>query len=599
MKSVKRPFMVQVYSNLGQSLSRPGWLNLVTPTTLRQDIFAGLTGATIVLPQAVAFAAIAGLPPQYGFYTALVTPVVAAWFGSSLHAVSGPTTAISALVFGALSGLYPIGSPAFLQGAVALALLAGLIQFALGLARMGALVSFVSHSVMTGFVTGAALLIAFSQVQHILRLDLPRPENLLIFFVELGHSFTQSDPLSIGLAGVAIVVATLLRKFVPRAPNYLLALLASTGVYIMLGPTAGDVLTVGAVSSVIPSFNFPEAPVAAFRELASPALAIALVGLLEASAIGRALAARSGQEFDANREFTGQGLSNISGAFFGCYPGSASFTRSGVNYDAGAATPLSAILSALFLFLLLIYVAPYFAWVPVSAMAGVIILVAWRLINLHEIIHIAKLSVDEAAVAAVTLICALFVDLEFSIYAGVILATILFMRRSSQPLVSIGLPNADEPHRPFEPMNDDISAHCPQFIVAGIDGPLFFGSVDAIRREFRRIEQQFSNQSYMILLIKGVGSIDMPAAELLIEEAQRRSKRGGGLMIQTKIPRAREQLRQFSVERYIVDNRIYRHKGEAISALFTRLNSDVCASCALRIYRECHSAGSNRTDLPR
>ena len=170
-------------------LTRPDWLSRVTPSTLRRDAFAGLTGATIVLPQGIAFAAIAGLPPEYGFYTAMIPTVVAAFLGSSWHAVSGPTTAISALVFGTLSGLYPLGSPAFIEAAIVLALFVGIIQFALGAVRLGSLVNFVSHSVMVGFVTAAAVLILFSQLRHALALDLPRPEHLFTFFPPLAPSF--------------------------------------------------------------------------------------------------------------------------------------------------------------------------------------------------------------------------------------------------------------------------------------------------------------------------------------------------------------------------------------------------------------------------
>ncbi|MEP4432985.1 MAG: SulP family inorganic anion transporter, partial [Hyphomicrobiales bacterium] len=155
-----------IAGSLRQLFRRPDWFARVNKQSMADDAFAGLTGATIVLPQGIAFAAIAGLPPEYGFYTAMITPIVAALFGSSWHTVSGPTTAISALVFGALSGLYALGSAEFIQAAITLALLVGIFQWVLGLARLGALVDFVSHSVMTGFITGAALLIGLTQIKH-------------------------------------------------------------------------------------------------------------------------------------------------------------------------------------------------------------------------------------------------------------------------------------------------------------------------------------------------------------------------------------------------------------------------------------------------
>lgn len=580
-----------IFATVGQRLSRalrPTDLwRLSTRQTLIRDAFAGLTGASLALPQSVAFAAIAGLPPQYGFYSAITIPIVAALFGSSFHTVSGPATAISALVFGALAGLYVPGSAEFCRAAVLLALTVGALQLAFGLARLGGLVAFVSHSVMTGFVAGAAILIALSQLPSVLGLDLPRPEQPLAFVSALVREVGQSDAASVAIGVLTLASAWGVRRLRPSWPNYLIALAVGTALYLGLGKAASQVAVIGSVGSVIPRPGLPDAPVGEVLTLFSPALAIALVGLLEASVIARGLALRSGQEIDYSREFTGQGLANIAGGIFGGFPGSASFTRSGVNYDAGAATPLAAVFGAAFLLVILLFVAPWFAHVPVPAMAGVILLVAWRLVDVHSVLHMMRLSAAEAMIAIVTFACALFVDLEASIYVGVFLSTILFMERSSRPHVSVGIPNLAKPGRPFEARNDDPTQHCPQFVVAGIDGPLFFGSVDALRREFRHLEDQFPTQHYMVLLIKGVGRLDMPAAELLGEEAERRKARGGGLLIQTKLPDTLQRLNRFGVTAHLFGRRVFIHKGEAVASLFGSLSPDPCQDCALRLYREC------------
>lgn len=565
----------------------PDWFGRITAQSLRKDAFAGLTGATIVLPQGVAFAAIAGLPPEYGFYTAMITPVIAALIGSSWHAVSGPTTAISALVFGALVGKIQVGSIEFFQAAVVLALLVGIIQLLLGLARLGALVNFVSHSVMTGFITGAAILIALSQVRHALGVDLPRPSDLVEYMRALVEVLPETDHASALLAFVAFMTAWLVKRYLPAWPNYLLALVVSVALYLMLGDWAGNVATIGEIKSVIPAFSSPALSMSHIRDLASPAFAIALVGLLEAMSVSRAIAMRSGQDIDANREFIGQGASNIVGSFFACYPGSASFTRSGLNYESGAQTPLSAILAAVFLFAILLFVAPYFSLVPIPAMAGVIIMVAWKLVDTREVIHILKLSKGETAIAGITLGVSLLVDLEFSIYCGVILSIILFMDRSAHPRLSVGMPNADLPSRTFSPIAQTGAQPCPQMIIVGLDGPLFFGSVEAIRKEFRSYEKKFPQQTTMIFNIKGTGMIDLPAAELLIEEAKRRVKRGGQLYVQTKIPRTIRQLERFEVLDYIADNKVHSNKVYAIASAVKQLNQDKCAQCKLRAFLEC------------
>ncbi|MBV6636449.1 MAG: SulP family inorganic anion transporter [Mameliella sp.] len=572
------------------SALRPDWTARITPASMRADAFAGLTGATLVLPQGVAFAAIAGLPPEYGFYTAMITPVVAALTGSSWHAVSGPTTAISALVFGALAGSLAPGSPQFISAAIALALMVGVIQLALGLARMGVLVDFVSHSVMTGFVTGAAILIALSQLDKALGIDLPRPEALGEFTLALAERLPETDWRALLVAGTALGIGLGVRKLNPALPNYLIALFAATILGLLLGGEAAGLATIGTIEGVLPGFALPDVTLQTLRDHGSAAFAIALVGLLEAMSVSRAIALKSGQAIDGNREFVAQGLSNIAGSLFRCYPGSASFTRSGVNYDSGAQTPLSAIFAALFLFLILLLVAPWFAYVPIPAMAGVILLVAIRLVNLAEIRHILTTSPEETAIAAVTFGAALLIDLEFAIYAGVLLSLALFLKKTSQPFVGVGAPDPDTPTRMFKNAAENNLAECPQLLISRLDGPLYFGSVEHVRRAFRRFEIDRPGQKHMIFIVKGIGEIDMPGADLLIEEAARRHRNGGSFHLQTKTPRTISKLARFKVMKALTRERIHLSKRDAIAEVFPLLDPQVCATCPVRIFAECPRA---------
>lgn len=578
--------MTKATDILGRTFVRPDWFSRVTQGTLRADVFAGLTGATLVLPQSVAFAAIAGLPPEYGFYTAMITSVVAALFGSSWHAVSGPTTAISALVFGALSGLYAPGSPEFISAAITLAFFVGLFQLALGLARLGNLVDFVSHSVMTGFVTGAALLIALSQVRHALGLDLPRPEHLTEFLAAFWSALPQTNPTAAAIAATAFALGFVIRRWQPLAPNYLIALAVGTGLSLLIA-APGEVATIGEIASVIPSFAIPEISYGSVRELVSAAIAIGLVGLLEAMSIARALSLKSGQMVNGNREFVGQGLSNTIGSFFHCYPGSASFTRSGVNYDAGAQTPLSAVFAAIFLSLILLLVAPWFAYVPIPAMAGVILLVAWRLIDVKEIRHILATSRSETVIATITFLAALFINLEFAIYAGVLLSLAVFLNSTARPFIGIGAPDPSTPQNMFRNAALHGLKECPQLLVARLDGPLYFGSVEFLRRQFRQIEKERPGQTHMLFITKGTGEIDMSGADLLIEEAERRHKRGGSFALEVKTPMSLQKLARFKVMRSLTKDNIYLSKNDAIGAIIPCLDPEVCRTCTARIYREC------------
>ena len=567
----------------------PDWVERISLVNLRSDALAGLTGATIVLPQAIAFAAIAGLPPEYGFYTAMVTPVVAAFFGSSWHAVSGPTTAISALVFGALSGLYEPGSPAFIRAAIELALLVGLFQLIFGLVRLGALVDFVSHSVMIGFTAGAAILIALSQLRHALGVDMPRPEEIVEFLGALPRAVPDLDWRSLAIAVSALATGVLVKKVWTRGPNYLIALVVGTLVGIGLEAPERGVAVVGEIPSVTPSLTPPVIGFQDFSNLAPAAFAIALVGLLEAISVARAIAIKSGQELDANREFTGQGMSNVVGSFFQCYPGSASFTRSGVNYEAGAVTPLSAVFAAVFLFVILLLVAPYFALVPIPAMAGIILLVAYKLIDWQGLRHIIATSKSETAVAFTTLATCLLVDLEFAIYIGVLLSFVLFLNATARPNIFVGAPDPSVGNRAFREAATFGLNECPQFVFVRIDGPLYFGSVEHVRREFRRIERDRPEQKHLLFIVKGVGEIDLAGAELLIAEARRRARRGGSFHVQAKTPRTITKLTRFHVDEALPTHHVHLSKGQAIEEIVPTLDMSVCAACERRVFRECPS----------
>lgn len=563
------------------------WIRSYRLTYLKADTVAAITGATLVLPQGIAFAAIAGLPPEYGFFTAMIPPIIAALFGSSWHLVSGPTTAISALVFGALSGSLAPGSAEFIQAAITLTLIVGVFQLAFGLARLGALVDFVSHSVMIGFTAGAAILIGLSQIRHVLGIDLPRPEHFAEFVVGTAQGIGSANLYAVGIAGVSLALAIGVRWVWPKAPNYLIALLGASVVSVWINAVDKGVKTVGSIPSVVPQFGMPNVSFEAISDLAPSALAIAIVGLLEAVSIARAISIRSNQALDANREFVGQGLSNTVGSFFHCYAASGSFTRSGVNYEAGAKTPMAAILAAVFLLLTLLFVAPWFAYVPIPAMAGVIILVAWKLVDFRAIRHIIGTSRAETSIALATFGATLFIDLEFAIYVGVFLSLVIFLNKTSRPHIGIGAPDPSTPNRTVKNAALNNLAECPQLIICRIDGVFYFGSVEYVRRWFRRTEVERAHQKHMLFIVIGVGDIDMSAAEVMIEEAARRQANGGSFHVQTKTPSTIKRLVDFHVDEALSTSHIHPSKGEAISEIFPLLDPSVCATCKHRIFREC------------
>jgi SulP family sulfate permease len=556
--------------------------------TLRADLWAGLTGAIIVLPQGVAFAILAGLPPEYGLYTAIVPAIVAALFGSSWHLISGPTTAISIVVFSSLSVLAPVGSEKYVQLAITAACLVGAIQLVLGFARLGALVKFVSHTVITGFTAGAAILIATSQLTHTFGIGVPAGGPFLYKWLVWIRGLEDTNLYVLSIALATLMVALTVLHWRPRWPAMFIAMLTGTLVSIALDGSAQGVRLIGAIPQHLPPFSTPDFGFATLRQLAPSAVAIALLGLVEASSIARSVAARSGQHLDGNREFIGQGLSNIIGSCFSCYPASGSFTRTGVNYSAGAKTPLAAIAAAVILIFILLLAAPLAAYLPMPAMAGILLLVAWNLIDFRHIYRILRTSKSEAAVLLATFIATLFLDLEFAIYIGVLLSLVLYLNRTSRPDIVTLAPDVEDERRRLVSIERKPLSECPQLKIVRIDGSLFFGAVDYIDGQLRKIAAQSPGQRHLLLVCSGINFIDMAGCDLLASEADRRRAMGGSLSLANLKMLARAALDRSGASSHL--HRIFASKHEAITELYKIMDPVVCERCTRRVFKECARA---------
>ena len=567
------------------------WGQRLTRENVIADATAGMTNAAVVLPQAIAFAGIAGLPAQYGLYSAIVIPIIAALFGSSWHLVSGPTTAISILIFATLSPLYPPGSAAFVSAAITMTFLVGLIQLVLGWARLGQLMNFVSHSVLIGFTSGAGVLIALSQIKVLM----PRPSQDPtaghdVLLVEQWQALMHANPYALGLAAIALGTAAGVKFFAPRWPNYLIGMVVGSLVAYGLDAQAHGVAFVRPIASALPQFAPPTLDIASVQILSQGAFAVALVALLEAVSIARGLATQSGQQIDTRQEIIGQGLSNLIGSLFSCYAGSGSFTRSGLNLEAGAKSPLSAILASVFLVLIVWAMRPLIAFLPIPVIAGLIILIAWRLIDFKNIRQILIASKSESAILIFTLISVLIIDLELAIFGGVILSLCLFIRKTTQTDVPIWAPSQSNRHRSFVSGRNQPVAECPQAVFARLQGPLYFGSLEALQAKFLQIETTRPDQKHLVLGIDGNIGMDLSGAEFLMEEARKRRARGGGLYLVVKYPRLRHQVAQFGLARALGPNQVFRRKSEAIPRLIRKLDPDICATCKNRIFLECPKA---------
>jgi len=559
------------------------WWNFIGWDTLRADLLAGLTGAVIVLPQGVAFAMIAGLPPEYGLYTAIITPVVAALFGSSLHLISGPTTAISIVVFSSVSSLAEPGTGQYLQLVLTLTFMAGVYQLAFGLARLGTLVNFVSHSVVIGFTSGAGILIATSQLKHVLGLDVPSGHSFLKVWLHIFGKFDQINLYVFAIAMVTLISAVIFRAKIPRWPGMLFAMIIGSVLCFVINGSQHGISLVGQMPAKLPPLSLPDFSFETIRELAPKALAVALLGLIEALSIGRSIAARSHQPIDGNQEFIGQGLSNIIGSFFSSYAGSGSFTRSGINYQAGALTPLSAVFSALFLSLLLLLIAPLTAYLPIAAMGGIILMVAYHLIDVHHIRTIVRTSKEETAVLLVTFLATLFLDLEFAIYTGVLLSLVLYLNRTAHPRIVNLTPNNET----AGPILLETETECAFLKVIRIDGPLFFGAVNHVNEYLYNIDKRQMRKRNVLIISCGINFIDVAGAELLAQEARRRRAQRGALYLCELQPQAYNVLKRGKYLNAIGEDHIFATYKEAIDKLLPEADKMVCRTCKNHVFKEC------------
>jgi SulP family sulfate permease len=566
------------------------WKNRVTAETIRADLISGLTVAIVVVPQAVAFASIAGMPPQYGLYAGMIPPIIAALFGSSWHLMSGPTTAASIVLLSALSQFAEPLTPHYVQLALTMTFMVGVIELVLGLARMGTLVNFISHSVVVGFTTGAAILIASKQLKNFFGVPIPREGNLFTTLAHFAQQVPNTNFYILAIATVTLVVGLVVKYRYPKIPFLIVALFSGSflGVAFNLafGDAATGITTVGALPQTLPPLSMPDFSLQTINDLAPGALAMTLFALTEAVSIGRAIGIRSGQLIDGNQEFIGQGLSNIAGSFFSAYVATGSFNRTSLNYQAGAKTPMSAMTAGFLEIFIVLAIAPLVAYLPNAAMAGILFTVAWGLIDIPAIKHILKSTNSERAIFTVTFLASLFLDLEFAILSGILLSLMLYLMRASRPRIVTRVPDPSLPNRKF---TSDLGRlrECPQLHIMRIDGSLFFGSVAYVREKFARLEQQHPEQKHLAIVAQGISFADIAGADVLANEAERRRAEGGGLYLINVKSGLWESLEECHAMGKINPNHVFQGKSAALRAIFHKMDKSICRDCKARIFLEC------------
>jgi SulP family sulfate permease len=478
----------------------------------------------------MAYAMIAGLPPKYGLYTAIVMTGVGALLDTSRQLINGPTNAISIALLSAVGGIAAEGDK--VQVAVTLALMIGVIQVGVSLLRLGDLTRYISHSVIVGFTAGASVLLLLDQTKNLLGQKTVGDVHDH-FLLRFWNSLTQGGPvhvptLAVGLGTVALVLllrAIKARLRWPLFPELLVVVVTMAGITAWLGLDQQGVKVVGEIPAGLPSFHLPTLDATQIQDLASGALAIALLGLLEAISMAKSIAAITRQKLDMNQQCLSEGVANVAGSLFQCMPGSGSLTRSAINQQAGAQTQWAAILSAVAVAGITLLVAPYARFIPRSALAGILMLTAIRMVNLKDLRYHLRASRFDAAIVVATAVAAVAISIEFCVLIGVFMSFLLTVPRAGRMLLTEFVVTAEGGIH--ERVSDDTV--CGRILLFGLEGEMFFGAAGSLEQHFSDMEDRIGPKTAVVVLrmkrARNPDAVGMALLEAFIERVTARGVR--------------------------------------------------------------------------
>ena len=575
------------------------WIGeLKNPATLRADMVAGLTVALVLIPQSMAYATLAGLPEVYGLYIAFVPVFIAALWGSSRQLGTGPVAVVSTMTATMMTPIVisMLGTDysqeeflaLYIPTVMFLTLLVGLFQFCLGIFRLGAIVNFLSHPVIVGFTNAAALFIGLTQVSKIFGVEMPGGASdhfltvrILGVLQNLGE--THPETLVMGVAAFAIMIG--LKKFAPKIPGVLVAVVSTTVASYLIDFEAMGGQVVGSIPEGLPGFSMPAFNLDVLSELFIGAIIIAMVGFMEAISIAKAMAAKSKDRIDPNQELIGQGLGNIFGSFFQAYPASGSFSRSAVNFNAGAKTGFSSVVTAIIVVITLLFLTPLLYHLPKATLAAVVIMAVFGLINFKAIKHIWVANKHDGVAAMVTFVATIgsAPKLDHGILIGAILAITLYLYRTMRPRVAVLGRYKDGTLRDIE-INKDLPTD-KNIIAVRFDGSLYFANVSYFEDAMLKAVATYPDAKYLLVVGDAINEIDASGEEVLHHLVD--SLHGSDITVvfsglKRQILLVMKATGLFDV---IGEQNIFANEDFALDAIYERLELDASGDvCALKRY---------------
>jgi SulP family sulfate permease len=504
------------------------WLPLLNRDALRADTVAGITAGVLVLPQAIALATVAGLPVEYGLYTAIFPVIITALWGSSWHALAGPNTALAVVTAATIAPFASIGTAQYVQYAITLTFMVGVVQLAFGVLRLGVLFVFFSHTVMMALITSVGIIIVVQQIGPFLGLVMNSREALYETLLQAFYLLPQVNLYALTVGLLTLLSGLVVRRFRPRWPHYIIAVAVGMAAAALLGLGFGTATAriemVGQMTLEPLPLSLPDFSPSGFAEFSTTAypaaLSMAVLGLMQSAVIARSLAVKSGQSgVDINQETVGQGLSNVVGSFLSCFTSCGSFNRSAANLAAGAVTPLAGLVSALVLGGMVYFAAPLIQFLPIPVMAAVLFLVGASLVKPSEIWTLVRTRGDKRWVFALVVGVCLIEGVSSGLLLGVFLSVVVHLRGASRPDVEllVGQEKAVYVESGMSPN---------ETTVVTISGELFFGSSQSLSQTLTNLRAQDGGRANLIIVGDYLQDIDSTAAEMLVQEAARRAQSG-------------------------------------------------------------------------
>jgi sulfate permease, SulP family len=490
------------------------WLRGYRRSDLPGDLSAGLTVAVMLIPQGMAYAMLAGLPPVVGLYASTIPLLVYALFGTSRQLAVGPVAIVSLLTLSGISALAEPGSGEFVALAALLALLSGVIQLGLGLLRAGFVVNFLSHAVISGFTSAAAIVIGLSQLKQLLGIRLASDHSVFGLLYEAGRRIGEANPytVALGLGSIAILIAG--RKLAPRFPTALAVVGIATVLTYLLGLPAKGVAIVGSVPAGLPTPSLPMLDGPAISALMMTALTISFVGFMESVAVAKSIATRERYRIDPDAELKGLGLANVAAGVFSGYPVTGGFSRSAVNYQAGARTGLASLVTAGLILLTLFAFTSLFYYLPSAVLAAIVIVAVYGLIDVREARHLFRLKRVDGWTLVLTFAATLLIGIEQGILIGVAFSLLIFIWRSAYPHAArLGYLARERVFRNVERF-PEVETY-PGTLILRIDASLYFANMSFLENSLRSAMVERPEFRNIILDFSGVNDMDAVAVETL------------------------------------------------------------------------------------